>query len=108
MSIKISKNLVLENKVMNLLKTNANDCYSRDVMAPHVAKISLMMNHLYQDLGFDNRIQMASFMKKHFSSLAEKKPKEKLWKKFIFDSIGEVAPACATCETQANCFACKV
>jgi nitrogen fixation protein NifQ len=77
-------------------------------MAPHIARISLMQNHLYEDLGFHNRIEMGNFMKEHFLRLWEIKPKEKLWKKFIYDSIGEIAPACASCTHQIDCFTCKI
>ncbi len=98
----------LEEKVTKLLQSHAQDYYAKEEMAPHVARVSLMMNHLYQDLGFKNRFEMGMFMKKHFPSLALKKPKEKLWKKFIYDSIGEIAPACKECKDQVNCFSCKV
>ncbi|HHS93281.1 MAG TPA: hypothetical protein ENK82_08030, partial [Campylobacterales bacterium] len=43
----------------------------------------------------------------HFPNLAKKKPKNKLWKKFIYDSIGEVAPSCAECRDNIHCFACN-
>ena len=99
---------ILEDKVTNLLKFHAKDEYSKNTIANHVAKTSLMENHLYQDLGFKNRTQMGKYMKEHFPSLAKQKPSDKLWKKYIYDLINEVAPACATCATQSNCFLCKV
>jgi nitrogen fixation protein NifQ len=108
MSINLAKRKKLEQKVTAFLVQYGKDAYAKEQMAPHVAKISLMMNHLYQDLGFDNRFQMGIFMKKYFPKLSKEKPKNVLWKKYIYDSIGEVAPACATCETKVNCFACKV
>ena len=98
----------LEIKVRELLVKHGKDQYAREEMAPHVARVSLMMNHLFQDLGFKNRFEMGMFMKKYFPTLAEKKPKDKLWKKFIYDSIGEVAPACGECKDQQSCFRCKV
>lgn len=97
----------LEIKVLNFLQSYAGDKYSKDVIAPHVAKVSLMMNHLYQDLNLKSRVNMGKYMKKHFPKLSKNKPLGKLWKKFIYDSIGEVAPACATCKDSINCFACK-
>lgn len=98
----------LYKEVETFLKKYAIDDEARYIIAPHVAKTSLEMNHLYQDLGFKNRIQMGEFMKKHFPHLAEIKSKDKLWKKFIFDSIGRVAPACATCNDQEHCFTCLI
>jgi len=94
----------LEIKVRELLIKHANTQYAKEEMAPHIARVSLMMNHLFQDLGFKNRFEMGIFMKRHFPTLAEKKPKEKLWKKFIYDTIGEVAPSCSECKDQVYCF----
>lgn len=108
MSIRTTTPLeVLEKKVRELLQYHAKDEYSRNEVAPHVAKVSLQMNHLYEDLGFKNRAEMGSFMKEHFPTLAKQKPSDKLWKKYIYDLINEIAPACATCYDQINCFACK-
>lgn len=99
---------ILEKKVTTFLQQYAKDEKALLEISPYLAKISLEMNHLYEDLGFENRAQMGKFMKEHFPSLCEIKPKNKLWKKFIYDSIGEVAPACATCKDQENCWACRV
>jgi nitrogen fixation protein NifQ len=99
---------VLEQKVIEFLSSFAKDEHALHVITPHLAKISLEMNHLYEDLGFANRTQMAKYMKEHFPSLCEIKPADKLWKKFIYDSIGEIAPACENCSDQDNCWACRV
>jgi len=95
---------ILERKVADLLKKYAKDEHSLTEVVPHVAKTSLMMNHLYQDLGFSNRVEMGSFMNEHFPEFAAHKPADKLWKKYIYDTIGETAPACAACSDQAGCF----
>jgi len=109
MSIKNNTPLkILEKKVTSFLQLYAKNTYSKYKIAPYISKQSLEPNHLYEDLGFKNRIQMGKFMKKHFPNLEKEKPKEKLWKKFIYDSIGEIAPACENCTTQNNCFICKV
>jgi nitrogen fixation protein NifQ len=94
----------LEYKVTYFLQSYAKDNYAKDEIAPHIAQKSLEMNHLYQDLGFKNRIQMGKYMNEHFPKLAELKPAQKLWKKFIYDSINEVAPACEDCKDQITCF----
>lgn len=98
----------MEKAVVELLQTYAKNRYSKYVIAPHVAAMSLKKNHLYEDMGFKNRVQMGKYMKCHFPKLSEMKPLDKLWKKFIYDSIGKVAPACATCKDQSNCFACQL
>ena len=98
----------LRHEIESYLKKYAIDDETRYVIAPQTARKSLDMNHLYQDLGFKSRVQMGAFMAKHFPRLAELKPKDKLWKKFLYDAIGEVAPACATCDDQEHCFACLI
>ncbi|MDD5406592.1 MAG: nitrogen fixation protein NifQ [Sulfurovaceae bacterium] len=95
----------LEQKVICFLQDHASSHYSREHIAPLVAKQSLLENHLYQDLGFANRMEMHQFMSMHFPLLI--KPKDVLWKKFIYDSIGEVAPACENCNDNVHCFACQ-
>jgi len=104
----MTKNEVLEVKVTNLLQFFAKDDYSKFEIAPHVAKVSLEMNHLYEDLGFDNRIEMGRYMKEHFPQLSLMKPKETLWKKYLYELLLETAPACAECDDQETCFSCKV
>jgi len=105
MSPRINTNIkLLEEKVIALLQNYAKDDYSKNEIALHVAKVSLMENHLYQDLGLRNRFEMGRYMKEHFPTLAENKPATKLWKKFIYDSIDEVAPACEHCKDQITCF----
>ncbi|MBP6498038.1 MAG: nitrogen fixation protein NifQ [Campylobacteraceae bacterium] len=98
----------MEQEVLEFLQHYAKNRYSKYVIAPHVAAMSMKQNHLYQDIGFKNRVQMGKYMKCHFPKLSEIKPLDKLWKKFIFDSIGKVAPACATCKDQSTCFTCQV
>ena len=99
---------VLEQKVIAFLSNYAKDAYALHVTTPHLAKTSLEKNHLYEDLGFANRVQMGKYMQEHFPTLCAIKPADKLWKKFIYDSIGEIAPACENCSDQDNCWACRV
>jgi nitrogen fixation protein NifQ len=105
----MNKNVLskLEAKVTLLLQVHAKNNHAKWEIAPHVAKTSLMAGHLYSDLGLRNRFEMGQYMKEHFPLLAVKKPKDKLWKKFIYDTIGEVAPACGSCKDSINCFACN-
>lgn len=98
--------VVMYEKLVALLHSFAVDENAKEILAPMVAKKSLMMNHLYEDIGFCSRSEMGKFMMKNFPILAKEKPKEKLWKKFLYDKIGEVAPACATCDDQQTCFKC--
>ena len=97
---------IMEAEVLALLQQHAVNGHARHVLAPWVAYESLKMNHLYEDLGFHSRTEMGRFMKRNFPTLAAQKPADKLWKKFLYDAIGKVAPACATCDDQATCFKC--
>lgn len=102
----MSEHDIMCSEIENFLKKYAIDEEARYIVAPLIAIRSLEMNHLYQDLGFKNRIEMGHFMKHHFPGLAQIKPKDKLWKKFLYDAIGKIAPACATCNDQEHCFTC--
>lgn len=105
MSPRIDTNInILEKKVVAFLQNYAKDEYTKNEIACHVAKVSLMPNHLYQDLGLRNRFEMGGYMKRYFPTLSVNKPKNKLWKKFIYDSVNEVAPACKHCKDQITCF----
>lgn len=99
---------IMEKEVLSLLQSFAVNFHARNILAPWIAYESLKMGHLYHDLGLKSRTDMGKFMKKNFPLLAEQKPKDKLWKKFIYDEIGRVAPACASCDDQMNCFRCLV
>ena len=101
-------NEIMEHEVKGLLQDHAINTYAKYVLAPWVAYESMKMHHMYEDLGFKSRTQMGKFMKKNFPTLAVQKPNDKLWKKFLFDEIGHVAPACVSCMDQLTCFSCKV
>ena len=94
--------------IVRLLSDCAVNDHAREVLAPMIAKKSLLMHHLYEDMGFKSRSEMGKFMMDNFTILAQEKPKDKLWKKYLYDKIGEVAPACATCDDQQTCFRCLV
>jgi len=99
---------LMYNDVKTLLGHYAVNSYAKTVLAPLVARKSLLENHLYEDLGFKSRTEMGKFMQQNFPDLAAEKPKEKLWKKYLYDRIGAIAPACATCDDQLTCFRCMV
>lgn len=99
---------LMYNDVKALLSGYAVNTFAQTVLAPLVAEKSLLMNHLYEDLGFKSRTEMGQFMKKNFPELAAEKPKDKLWKKYLYDRINAIAPACATCDDQLTCFRCMV
>lgn len=104
----IQEHKAMYEEVKALLYKHAGNEEAATIYAPWVASHSLMMNHLYQDLGLQSRTEMGKFMKEYFPTLAEGKPKEKLWKKYLYDCIGKVAPACASCDDQVSCFSCMI
>ena len=99
---------IMEKEIGALLHHYGVNAYAQTVLGKWVAYESLNENHLYHDLGFKSRTEMGKFMKKNYPLLAEQKPKDKLWKKFLYDKIGKVAPACASCDDQFSCFKCIV
>lgn len=96
----------VEKEVCDLLQMHSVNSFARDVLAPWVAHKSLEMGHLYSDLGLESRTEMGRFMQRNFPTLAQNKPKDKLWKKFIYDEIGKIAPACENCSDNISCFGC--
>lgn len=91
-----------------LLIFYAEDDQGRNVLAGRIAAAAFEMRHLYQDLGLPSRAQMNALMKKHYPALAAMKPETVRWKKFLFDCVEAVAPACAACGDQAHCFSCEL
>lgn len=97
----------LSEKIRNFLLQYANTREAA-LLADTVAQKSILLNHLYQDMGFKSRSEMSDFMSRHYPSLADKKPKEIRWKKFLYDCIEETAPACGYCKDIENCFSCEL
>lgn len=95
-------------KIEAILRDNASNFYARVFLSKKVAEKSLLMRHLYQDLGFSSRAEMGKFMQTNFYSLSAQKPKSVRWKKFLFDLISDVAPACENCRDSDNCFSCEL
>ena len=104
----MSETEVMQKEIATLLYEYGVNAYAQTILGNWIAYESLKMNHLYHDLGFKSRTEMGKFMKKNYPLLAEKKPKDKLWKKFLYDEIGKIAPACVSCDDQMNCFKCIV
>lgn len=98
----------MEEAIKSLLQNNADNENAKNSLAPLIAKTSLKMGHLYSDLGFESRAKMNTLMKENFSALAKIKPGDVRWKKYLYDSIGKVAPACTTCKDVTNCFSCEL
>lgn len=98
----------IQAEIQALLIFYAEDEHGRNSLATRIAAAALEMNHLYEDLGLPSRAHMNHLMKKHYPALAAMKPETVRWKKFLFDTVGSVAPACVACGDQTRCFSCDL
>jgi len=95
-------------EVEKLLREYGNSKYAKETLSKIIAVNSIKLNHLYVDMGFESRSDMQKMMAKHYPKLAERRPREIRWKKFIYDHIGEIAPACAYCDDATDCLKCDL
>jgi len=100
--------LQTQKKIINLLESYAANKEADKWISVLISEKCFDMGHLYRDMGFDSRVEMNAFMTKHYPSLAAKRPADVRWKKFLFDTIGEIAPACWQCKDSNNCFKCDI
>ncbi len=95
-------------RIIDLLVSHADDKESGFLLASLIADKCFEMGHLYCDMGLESRKEMNELMSANFVRLAAKRAPDKRWKKFLFDTIGEIAPACWQCKDFGNCFKCDV
>ncbi len=97
-----------KNKIVTLLMSYAKKPEDAIAIAMLIAEKCFEMNHLYKDMGFESRKEMNDYMALHFPDLSLMRPSEVRWKKYLFDTIGEIAPACWQCKDSGNCFKCDI
>lgn len=80
-------------------------------LAAMLARRAQQPNHLWQDLGLDDRSELSRLMQRHFAPLAMRNSKDMKWKKFLYRMICRdsdyslcTAPSCAECDDFAVCF----
>lgn len=80
-------------------------------LAAMIARRAQRPNHLWQDLGLDDRGELSRLMQRHFAPLAQRNAKDMKWKKFLYRMICRdsdyslcTAPSCAECDDFAVCF----
>ncbi|MBB5021441.1 nitrogen fixation protein NifQ [Desulfurispira natronophila] len=95
-------------QICELLLSYADKNEKSQALAHTIAHKSLLMNHLYEDMGLSSRQEMNTLMQEHFPRLAAQKPDNIRWKKYLYDTIGHVAPACDLCHDYDNCFDCRI
>ncbi len=98
----------IRQKLYTLLLRHAHTPYAREHLSRAIVDAAFEMGHLYSDLGLESRIKMNRMMQQHYPVLAARKPEHLRWKKFLFDAIDAVAPACAACGDKQHCFSCEL
>ncbi len=80
-------------------------------LAAMVARRAQRPNHLWQDLGLQNRTELNLLMRRHFMLLASRNFKDMKWKKFLYRTICRdvgyslcTAPSCRDCDDFDFCF----
>ena len=81
------------------------------LLAAMIARRAQRPNHLWQDLGLNNRGELSELMTRHFKPLAARNTGDMKWKKFFYRLICAdasytlcTAPSCAECDDFNNCF----
>ena len=95
-------------KLFKLLKEYAVTDEGLGSIAEQIVEKAFWMGHLYSDMGYSSRVELHRFMSLHYPVLAAKKPPQTRWKKFLFDEIGFVAPACLECKDFSDCHKCDL
>ena len=81
------------------------------LLAATIARRAQRPNHLWQDLGLNNRAELSQLMTRYFKPLALRNTGDMKWKKFFYRLICAdasytlcTAPSCAECDDFESCF----
>ncbi|MBZ8135267.1 nitrogen fixation protein NifQ [Afifella sp. IM 167] len=82
-----------------------------ETLAAMIARRAQRANHLWQDLGLENRGELSRLMELHFAPLAARNRQDMKWKKFFYRMICAdtgyslcTAPSCSECADFDACF----
>jgi nitrogen fixation protein NifQ len=103
---------VEEQSIQNLLrKFRTPGSVLATLLAIIVARRAMQPNHLWQDLGLRDRLELNALMKRHFAPLAHRNKNDMKWKKFFYRMTCSeegftlcAAPICADCGEFYGCF----
>lgn len=91
--------------------TPGQDVQFTRCLAHAVATACMGSNHLWQDLGFEDRNGLSALMRERFAPLKALNAQDMRWKKFFYRSLCEAAevlicksPSCMSCSDQPACF----
>lgn len=94
-----------------LLRYRANIEESEYDIAVIVATACRGNDHLWQDLGLNNRRELSELFIRNFPKLAALNDRDMKWKKFLYKRLCEEdgiyvcrAPSCSECKDLPNCF----
>jgi nitrogen fixation protein NifQ len=94
-----------------LLDHRRGDAEEEAWLAAIVARRSLGTNHLWQDMGFANRLELNAMFRRHFPALVALNAGDMKWKKFFYRQLCAregfllcKSPNCETCDDYAACF----
>lgn len=81
------------------------------LLAGMIARRAQRPNHLWQDLGLQNRGELSRLMQTHFAPLARLNRADMKWKKFFYRQLCRnsayslcMAPSCSECSDFDGCF----
>lgn len=95
-------------KIFLLLQRYADNAFAKTALASYISSKAFETGHLYSDMGLSSRTEMNRLMSENYPLLAAMRPTDIRWKKFLFDKIGSIAPACHDCRDLQNCFKCDI
>ncbi|NVK18830.1 MAG: nitrogen fixation protein NifQ [Methylocystaceae bacterium] len=94
-----------------LLKNRARNCASEIWIAEIVSSACMGQNHLWQDLGLQNRTELTALMENNFPKMAKRNVHNMKWKKFIYRELCQTegiyvcrSPSCDVCVDYDECF----
>lgn len=100
------------NDVLALLLEHRSDQGQETLWLAHAITACCMGDdHLWQDMGLNNRQELSDLLQRHFTTLFEKNTGKMRWKKFFYKQLCEQAgayvcrsPSCSVCVEYNNCF----
>jgi nitrogen fixation protein NifQ len=94
-----------------LLKNRAWKCASEVWIAEMLSSACMGQNHLWQDLGLQNRTELTALMENNFPKMAKRNIHNMKWKKFIYRELCQMegiyvcrSPSCEVCVDYDECF----
>lgn len=95
-----------------LLTAHRNGCCQSEIwLAEIIAAGCLGGEHLWRDLGLNNRQELSRLLLDNFYSLAASNSKDMKWKKYFYKQLCEQeggyvcrAPSCGECAAYSDCF----